>query len=85
MILQGKFSSVFTPNSLHALNNGHSSGSSANLHKSNLYLVDDSFPSAKTVSIEYKCDKNYVGYVFPVCSMTFSVPSYKVANFFFLP
>ena len=57
MILQGRFNSVFTPQSLTAL--------SQNV-KNNMYLGDpdrddDFFNSARTVSIEYKCDKNYVG------------------------
>ncbi len=71
MILQGRFNSVFTPQSMQALSTSKS-----------LYLYpDDSdggggerggggfpggggydpFPSAKTVSIEHHCDKDYVG------------------------
>ena len=60
MILQGRFNSVFTPHSLAAMS-GHT--------KSNLYLVDgdpnhnhDPFVSSKTISIEYKCERSYVGY-----------------------
>ena len=61
MILQGRFNSVFTPHSLAAMS-GHT--------KSNLYLVDDNngtnnnhdpFVSSKTISIEYKCERSYVG------------------------
>ena len=78
MILQGKLSSVFTPNSLHALNNNLNQNRRNRLRnqfklnqfnnnknrfssKNDLYFVDDSYPSVKTISIEYKCDKNYVG------------------------
>lgn len=62
MILQGRFNSVFTPNSPHGLSTAKS-----------LYLFDDlrgggggggsedQFPSAKTISIEHHCEKDYVG------------------------
>ena len=52
MILQGRFNSVFTPNSLHDLTRNS---------KSNLYLVDEELnESTKTISIEYKCERKYV-------------------------
>ncbi len=64
MILQGRFNSVFTPHSLRALsaynnhNHNHNNNNKAAHH---YYYEDDEYPSAKTVSIEHRCDKNYVG------------------------
>ena len=58
MILQGRFNSVFTPLSLQELSNQTTKS---------LYLdvdgsTEDPFPSAKTVSIEYRCERSYVRY-----------------------